>query len=326
MGLFDWLFGRKSKTCQGFGWCIDDPDYRDYEFAKEYWRGTTKGYADLREGMPQVVDQGSLGTCVPCVLTAMVSYLVEKELSEDRERVVKRGVIVPLNDDGPNWAGDYFIAPDGAMRWDMPKDPLPPHEFAIPSTSTSDPKTFSRLFLYYEGRRLEDKTDDDTGMRLRSGLRALRNKGVCLEPSWPYKTTRYAWKPKKAAYEEANKFRIKKYWRLKSMTDIKHSLDDGYPVAMGLMLYRDSWEEAGKSGVLAGPQDDRPLGGHCVLVVGYDDVKATLLCRNSMGAEWGDGGHFRMSEDVFYKRGLVSDLWTIRGDKKNDGPASHYAI
>jgi C1A family cysteine protease len=37
------------------------------------------------------------------------------------------------------------------------------------------------------------------------------------------------------------------------------------------------------------------LGGHAVLIVGYDDKKQYLTVRNSWSNTWGDKGYFYMS-------------------------------
>jgi C1A family cysteine protease len=35
-------------------------------------------------------------------------------------------------------------------------------------------------------------------------------------------------------------------------------------------------------------------GGHCVVLVGYDDTQGCWIARNSWGASWGDAGYFRI--------------------------------
>lgn len=35
-------------------------------------------------------------------------------------------------------------------------------------------------------------------------------------------------------------------------------------------------------------------GGHCVVLIGYDDVAGCWIARNSWGTGWGDGGYFRI--------------------------------
>ena len=36
-------------------------------------------------------------------------------------------------------------------------------------------------------------------------------------------------------------------------------------------------------------------GGHCVVLIGYDDGQGCWIARNSWGAGWGDSGYFRIA-------------------------------
>lgn len=185
------------------------------------------------------------------------------------------------------------------------------NEFGKDETSLYEP--FSRLFLYYEGRRLEGDTDVDSGMSVRNGLKALRNHGVCPEGAWPYLERRWAWKPDRRAYELAKYRKIRGYWRLRSLGEVRACLSSGHPVVAGLTLYGSSWKSAEDVGTMGLPElSEGPIGGHAVLIVGYDDSKGTVTCRNSMGMDWGKVGHFEMEYACFETEGIVRDMWTAR--------------
>ena len=47
----------------------------------------------------------------------------------------------------------------------------------------------SRLFLYYNERRLEQTIPDDNGARLSDGIACLEKYGLCPESEYPYDTT-----------------------------------------------------------------------------------------------------------------------------------------
>lgn len=174
-------------------------------------------------------------------------------------------------------------------------------------------KSFSPLFLYYEGRDAEGTKDSDSGMTIRNGLRALRDKGVCQEEDWPYLPSRWAWKPHKKAYKNAKDHRIDAYWRLRTLCDLTYCLEEGYPAIVGMNLHDESWARAGKLGRIGIPShDDKPAGGHAVVAVGYDNLRAKILCRNSMGQEWGEAGYFWMPFAYFENQKLIGDVWTIR--------------
>ena len=53
----------------------------------------------------------------------------------------------------------------------------------------------SRLFVYYNERKLENNIPDDTGSTLASGVKCLTKYGVCPEESWPYDVTQFAVEP-----------------------------------------------------------------------------------------------------------------------------------
>jgi C1A family cysteine protease len=58
--------------------------------------------------------------------------------------------------------------------------------------------------------------------------------------------------------------------------------------------------------------NERELGGHAVLAVGYDDDTRQLTVRNSWGASWGQKGYFRMPYGYIENASLSDDFWTIR--------------
>ena len=44
----------------------------------------------------------------------------------------------------------------------------------------------SRLFLYYNERKIEGDVSDDAGACLSDGVEALHTQGLCAETMWPY--------------------------------------------------------------------------------------------------------------------------------------------
>ena len=54
------------------------------------------------------------------------------------------------------------------------------------------------------------------------------------------------------------------------------------------------------------------LGGHAVLIVGYNDATHRFRVRNSWGPDWGDGGYFTMPYAYVTDPNLASDFWTVR--------------
>ena len=175
----------------------------------------------------------------------------------------------------------------------------------------------SRLFLYYTARVWIERTppNEDSGCMIRDAMKALAKHGVCEERLWPYVPARFAMALPGAAIQNAAKHQILSYWRCPNLTAIKQSIAAGYPVVGGFSVPEsiDS-EETSRTGVVKFPRPDEGIvGGHCVLLVGYDDSRSLVAFENSWG-RWGDKGFGYLSYDYFTK-GLADDCWTIRAEE-----------
>lgn len=172
----------------------------------------------------------------------------------------------------------------------------------------------SRLFLYYNERALIGTISSDSGAMLRDGIKTLAKDGICKETRWPYVVSRFKRKPTKACYREAADHQITSYERLETLNDMHSCLAAGFPFVFGFSVY-ESFEsqEVARTGVapMPGP-DERVLGGHAVLAVGYDEKTARFLVRNSWGTRWGQAGYFTMPFAYLEDRGLSDDFWTIQ--------------
>jgi C1A family cysteine protease len=172
----------------------------------------------------------------------------------------------------------------------------------------------SRLFIYYNERRLNSDTGEDAGATLRDAVKSLLYYGACKESSWPYVESNAFTLPPVAAYHEAYEHRISKYYRFADFDHIKHSLSAGYPVIFGIMIFESfESEEVARTGVVPMPgPNERELGGHAVMMVGYDDDFQHVIVRNSWGTNWGDKGYFYLPYAYITNPNLAEDFWTLR--------------
>ena len=187
-----------------------------------------------------------------------------------------------------------------------------------------DPWVPSRLFLYYNERRLEGTTAVDSGAQLRDGIKTAVRDGVCPETLWPYDVARFSERPPQACYAEASHDRISAYLRLtQTLLQMKTCLAEGFPFAFGFTVF-SSMESAqtARTGRIPMPSPgDSALGGHAVCAVGYDDDAGHMVIRNSWGSAWGDAGYGYMPYAYIVDGGLAADFWTIRS-APGGGPLS----
>jgi len=148
----------------------------------------------------------------------------------------------------------------------------------------------------YGWTRIEDGTfPNDSGASLASEFSVLQQRGVCPESYLPY-TTDPKEGPNAVADTAAEPYRIDKPLQVDSSDSqvVKSVLASQRTVAIGFRVY-ESFEQVGSSGVVPTPnQNESLLGGHAVLVCGYNDEKRYWIVRNSWSQTWGDEGYCYM--------------------------------
>jgi len=175
-----------------------------------------------------------------------------------------------------------------------------------------------RLFIYYNERTIENDVADDGGACLADGVKAAREQGVCSEDSWPYSDDKEQFKnrPPDSCYEEArNNMAVGFENVLLDHDHLKAALASGFPIAMGIKLYEGFESQDVKSNgqvPMPRPSSEKCLGGHAVLMVGYNEASQQWIFRNSWGPSWGDGGYFYLPYAYICDQHLGTDPWVIQ--------------
>ena len=126
--------------------------------------------------------------------------------------------------------------------------------------------------------------------------------------------------------EEARipRYYCKNYARIDTLQDLKTSLAHNNPVLLGITCSKEIYHPT--DACIGLPLDDFLIGGHAILVIGYDDNKEKTIrgrkykgfieCQNSWGTEYGDNGFFWIPYEYLtyhtkdFGIGFVVDIFT----------------
>ncbi len=175
----------------------------------------------------------------------------------------------------------------------------------------------SPLFIYSLCKDL-DGIPDQQGTYPRIAMKVLRNKGVCCEIMLPYSQLKDHDDIPDVTEEmlkEAAKFRIKTYAKVNTIEEVKRALYEQGPVLIAAIL-TESFYEAGNTGWIPKPEG-YILGGHALVICGYNNNKKAFRVVNSWGKDWGEKGfcwlpyeYFNYkTEDGFYD--FILEAWTL---------------
>jgi C1A family cysteine protease len=156
---------------------------------------------------------------------------------------------------------------------------------------TTTPIDLSEAQLFYCYARAEGRTCS-TGWWPERALTNARDGGVTFEDYYPYtagdqncSNLNPDWPNRMAkvtAFENVSGNAVK----------MKESISGYGSVTACFNVFQDFFSY--RSGVYRHVTGSL-AGGHCVVLIGYDDTAGCWIARNSWGAGWGDGGYFRIA-------------------------------
>lgn len=167
----------------------------------------------------------------------------------------------------------------------------------------------SELFAYFNARLIEGDVSEDSGAYIRDVIKGIAQFGICTESAWPYNVGKFAITPSIESYNEAKSRTVKNYYRLNGLSDILDALNADYPVTFGMHVYPQFalMEYHGETKVAMPNDNEEPLGGHAMMLVGYDLPRQLVLAQNSFGPYWGDQGRCWIPFD--YIKNETFDSW-----------------
>ncbi len=232
---------------------------------------------DLSKYIPSVYDQGKCGACVAHSASQAIRILVSHR---DHQRYTLSRM----------FSSDPYV------------------------TALKHP---SRLYIYYNARQSDgDPLDSDSGCTNHSACMAIEHYKVCPEEVWPYVSENVTKHPSHKAYALAHQYKQFEYSKIdRSIDQLKGALVNGHPVMIGVVVFPSliACGSDGEPGTVPMPSLNReaPLGGHSLLVVGFNEEEKHFKFVNHWSHKWGTGGFGTIPYTFLMDDDLSGDFFTI---------------
>jgi hypothetical protein len=183
--------------------------------------------------------------------------------------------------------------------------------YNLPDGRLSAARVFSPSFIYNQCNH-----GQNVPILYMDAFNVLTEKGAALWVDMPYLAADFVTQPGPDVVRKASRYKID-FWRQVNVQDIKEvksHLHAGYPVLIGANVDAAFIKQpAGQVWNTIGTA----IGGHAMVVVGYDDAKQAFRLMNSWGSQWADNGFCWVDYDHFRK--VVNEGYVAKD--AHNGPA-----
>lgn len=179
----------------------------------------------------------------------------------------------------------------------------------------------SALFQYYNERILEGTTEEDSGASIADAIRALKIYGIAPDADWSYENyqTKFKEEPTKQAYQDAKNHKdLDNIGHAQIPNDpdtIKTAILQNHAVIIGIRVYESFMSRSvATTGFVPVPDitTEKPVGGHALLITGYDNDNKWYEVKNSWGENWGDQGYCYIPYNIIHNSYLTPEIWGIK--------------
>ena len=185
--------------------------------------------------------------------------------------------------------------------------------FYLSNGRVSAARVFSPSFIYNQCNH-----GQNVPILYMDAFNILSEEGAATWADMPYKADDFVSKPGPDVIKRAARYKID-FWRQVNIQDIKEvksHLHAGYPVLIGASVDEafvklpagQTWNAIGTA-----------IGGHAMVVVGYDDAQRAFRLMNSWGSQWGDNGFCWVDYDLFRK--VVNEGYVAKDARNGPAPA-----
>lgn len=171
----------------------------------------------------------------------------------------------------------------------------------------------SRLFVWWNAKNEmwpNQASNPNSGTYNRLAMDVLARFGVCTESRWPYDSNNATIRPSIMSYREAVVNRFDAFYSITGqnddrLTSIVQALGQKHNVLFGTTLDQSFLNYT--SGVIHKPTGTS-IGGHAMVICGWDPSRQAFKVRNSWSPSWGESGYCWMHEDYIVWSATKS-LW-----------------
>lgn len=168
-------------------------------------------------------------------------------------------------------------------------------------------KAFSAAFIYNAADAPLSIKPCEKPLSLPDALRYLQKKGTCLSSTFPNNSP-CDQRPSAIAQAEAAAFRINDFEALFAETadsalkirQLRSVLVDFQPIVVGMEITSSFYSvPKGQRHWTPAVKNEPTIGGHALVLIGFDQASQTFELMNSWGTDWADGGFVRIGYSDF---------------------------
>jgi len=193
--------------------------------------------------------------------------------------------------------------------------------------ATAKTVSISPRYIYNLARAADGNGATDSGTTIKGAIQLLSSKGAVEDNVWPYKAGQFA-APPPPAVATAKKYKITNVSTVQGVDAVKQALSQTGPLVAGITMYASAMSEStSKSGLIPVPKaKESILGGHAVVLVGYDDRTQRVKFVNSWGSGWGDHGFGYLPYNFLSRKDLMSEAWTFSYDTSGNSESPGHSV
>jgi len=129
---------------------------------------------------------------------------------------------------------------------------------------------------------------EDSGSTNSAAAQVLSSFGMPLELDYPNDTSKWSEEPPPEIHLNASKQKLDLFYTCPNVSAIEACIQQNRPVAIGFKCFESLMSDGvTETGYVPYTPDQKVIGGHAIIIVGYDRALDGFFFLNSWGTSWG---------------------------------------